>query len=95
MTKQNRSIQLTSQPQKQNIQLSRTPVLIKTPMDQEEILTEIDEIQEKLDTTYIDITEKISRLKRRILRHNFIHQNCANRGFSDIPFTTITYDEVM
>ncbi len=64
-------------------------------MEQEEILTEIDEIQEKLDTTYIDITEKISRLKRRILRHNFIHQNCANRGFSDKPFTTITYDEVM
>ena len=61
---------------------------------EQDILTEIEEIQEKLDTTYLVLSEKISNLKKRIEKHNFLHQNCANKGFSDIPLSTITFEEV-
>lgn len=63
-------------------------------MEEEELLREIEHFQIKLDTCYIDLTERLIKIKRKVERHNILHQNCQEKGFQDIVFTTITYGEV-
>ena len=70
-------------------------VSIKADMEEGDLASEVEEIQKEMEKYHIKVNESLMMMKRRLLRHSVLHQNCQQMGFQDIPFTTISYKEIM